>query len=431
MGLLRKAAVAGDRGESGGRKPGDQEDPHRRRGPGLLRRSIKALEQIPARETALVEPPPAEPPRHVKPAARAEHAPSAPAPSQLSIELADGGSVEVPMPVRVEAVPRAPESPPAPQLGPSRDVLAEILAAISTLRAGVELPSRLFTALTSLLGARKAAFLLFDPVRLVFAPWALRGYDQTTLHRMRIPLGANEAWNALANGRPLILAGAQSLAQFQQFFSSREYAAVARLVLVPFIAEEKLVAVFLVTDMDSPLPTDDELVEALSRAAEAGAPRVQEARAARIAAAVSSGSRPEAVSPKDETARFLEAVGASRRSVLLVALSLEELSKKVLVSHADLDPFRLHEDLLFFLGSFLADIGRVLPVRQGRFVLALPEFDRAVLDVFSHQLSLFLHGLLGNGEARDSGVSPKILRVSSWPDDGADLRTLVESLSSS
>jgi hypothetical protein len=432
MGLLRKAAVAEGRGEQGGRKPGDQEDPHRRRGPGLLRRSIKVLELIPARQAAVPQAVPTEASPPVEPAAQAALSPSAPPPSQLSIELADGGSVQVPMPVRVEAVPVAREAPRvALPAGPSGDLLEEILTAVSALRAGVELPSRLFTALTSFLGARKAAFLLYDPVRLVYAPWALRGYDQTTLHRMRIPLGANEAWNALANGRPLVVVGAQSLAQFQQFFSSREFASVSRLVLVPFIADEKLVAVFLVTDMDSPFPTEDALVEALSRAAEAGAPRVQEARAARIAAAVSSGSRPEAVFPQDESARFLEAVGASRAKVLLVALSLEEFSKKVLGTHQDLDPFRLHEDLLFFLGSFLADVGRVLPVRQGRFILALPEFDPGVLDVFSHQLALFLHGLLGNGEARDFGVSPRILRSSTWPEDGADLRTLVESLSSS
>ena len=307
-------------------------------------------------------------------------------------------------------------------------VLEEILTAISTLRAGMELPSRMFTALTTLLGARKAAFLLYDPVRLVYAPWAVRGYDQTTLRRMRIPLGANEAWNALANGRPLILA-APALTQFQQFFSSREFSAMSRIVLVPFIADDTLIGVFLLTDLESPLTTDEELVECLARASEAGAPRVQEARAARVAAAVASGTRPEAVSTGDETSKFLDAIESSRSPLLLAALSLEEFTRGVLLSHHDLEPFRLHEDLVFFLGSFLADVGRALPVRQGRFVLALPGFDRAGLDVFSHQLSLFLHGLLGDGQAHDPTLAPRILKVSGWPAEGADLRTLVESLS--
>lgn len=435
MGLLRRAAAAGGPAEPGGAKPGGQAEPRKTRGPGLMGRTLRARRDQPPPEPAAEE---AREPRTVsRPAGPAagshEAAPHAAPLSQLSIELADAGSVLVPMPVRVEAAAAAPAPSPSP-VPPARvspDVLSEILAAISSLRAGMELPSRLFTALTSLLGARKAALLLYDPVRLVYAPWALRGFDQTTVHRMRIPLGANEAWNALANGRPLVILGAPSLSQFQPFFSSREYSSIEKLVLAPFIAEDKLVAVFLITSMDSPLATDDELVECLARAAEAGAPRVQEARAARVAAAVSSGSRPEAVSPQDETSRFLQHVGASRSAALLVALSLEDFSRGVLLSHRDLDPFRLHEDLVFFLGSFLADIGRALPVRQGRFVLALPEFDRAGLDVLSHQLALFLQGLLGDTEGRDPARSPKILKVASWPADGPDLQTLVESLSSS
>jgi hypothetical protein len=436
MGLLRRAAVAGGTAETGGPGPGGRSEPGKPRGPGLMGRTLKAQQELPPA-------PPAEKPvvsrervsTPVAPTVRAAEAERASPLSQLSIELADGGSVLVSMPVRVEAAPREPASPPAagqPAASQaSAEVISEMLTAIASLRGGMELPSRLFSALTSLLGARKAAFLLYDPVRLVYAPWAFRGFDQTTLHRMRIPLGANEAWNALANGRPLILREPQPLSQFQPFFSSREFSSIERLVLVPFIAEEKLVAVFLITSMDSPLATDDELVECLARAAEAGAPRVQEARAARVAAAVSSGSRPEAVSPQDEMSRFLETVGASRSAVLLVALSLEDFSRGVLLSHHDLDPFRLHEDLVFFLGSFLADIGRALPVRQGRFTLALPEFDRSGLDVLSHQLALFLHGLLGDSGGRDPARAPKILKVSAWPADGPDLRTLVESLSSS
>ena len=429
MGLLRKAAVAGEGGEPAGRKPGGSPE-KRKRGPGLLGRSVKALQEKPPEARAVPAP------------ARIPAEPAAPV-SQLSIELAGEGAVQISMPVRVEAPAPAPPTP-APKPSPlppsptgarrSADALTEeLLTAISTLRPGMELPSRMFTALTTLVGARKAAFLLYDPVRLVYAPWAMRGYDQTTLRRMRIPLGANEAWNALANGRPLVLAG-PTISQFQQFFSVREIAGVTRLILVPFIAEDRLIGVFLITDLDSPVATDDELVECLARASEAGAPRVQEARAARVAAAVSSGARPEAVSPKDETSKFLEAMdtpGAAQSSILLLSLSLEDFSRGVLLSHHDLEPFRLHEDLVFFLGSFLADIGRALPIRQGRFVLALPGFDQSSLDVLSHQLSLFLHGLLGDGHGRDPSLAPKILKASRWPADGPDLRSLVESLSAS
>jgi hypothetical protein len=410
MGLLRKAAATAGRGETGSREPGaapaERDQP---KGPGLLRRSIKALQpaQLPESSAA-----------------------------PLAIELAEKSAEIDILPIRFQTLARDAEPEPQVARPPStpsgrrfEDVLEEVLAAIASLRGGVELPSRLFTVLTTLLGVRKGALLLYDPVRLVYAPWAVRGYDQTTLHRMRIPLGANGAWNALANGLPLSLAGAPSLALFQQYFSAHEFAFVSRLILVPFIAEDKLVAVLLLTEIESPLASDDELSACLARAAEAGAPRVHEARAAQIAASGPAGARPDVLTLKDEPGQFLSSLGTSSRTVILLSLSMEDYAKSVLAAHEHLDPFRLHEDLLYFLGSFLSDIGKILSVRQGRFTIALPEFDPSGLDLFSHQLSMFLHGLFGGNGTSADRVHPRILKTRSWPADGADLRSLVESLS--
>jgi hypothetical protein len=400
MGLLRKAALTADRGETGivrqTAAPAKKAALH---AAGLLRRSLSSLRAA----------------EH-----RAQSAPS------LAIELAEREASDR---VAEEQTPvnTAAQAETGRRLD---DVLEEVLTAIASLRGGVELPSRLFTALTTLLGVRKGALLLYDPVRLVYAPWAYLGYDQTTLHRMRIPPGANDTWNALASGRPITLAGAPAVAPFQQYFSSRELSGVGRLLLVPFIAEERLIAVLLATEIDSPLAAEDDLVACLARAAEAGAPRVREARAAHLAASVSTSARPEPLTLKDEPTRFVASIGGSRRTVLLLSLSLEEYSKSVLKAHEHLDPFRLHEDLAYFLGSFLSDIGKVLSLRQGRFIFALPDFDPSTLDLFFHQLFLFLQRLFdGNGTQAD-GVGPRVVRSVSWPADGADLASLVESLSS-
>ncbi|HET6452021.1 MAG TPA: hypothetical protein VFI08_11955 [Spirochaetia bacterium] len=377
-------------------------------------------------------------------------------PTRLAIELAGEETLEVSLPVRVEAEPAAPEQPaalvPVPETAaPQRglaEVTEEVQAAIAALRPGIELPSRLFTALGAILRIRKGALLLYDALRLVFAPWAQRGFDQTTRHRMRIPLGANEAWNALANGSPILLSGAPALSAFQPYFSSREFASVEKLFLVPLVSEFKLVAVLLVTDLESPLASEQELMECLARAAEAGAPRVQEARAARSAG--TEAVRAEAAPPRDDMSQLL-AFLSGRSNVQLVALSLEDLSREILAAHEDLDPFRLHEDLQFFLGSFISDIGRALTVKPGRFTLALAEGTDLGLDLFAHQLTMFLDGLFGYGsraaaapgaEGEEATAGPgaggnrpgaayaKILKTASWPADGQDLRVLVESLSS-
>jgi len=135
---------------------------------------------------------------------------------------------------------------------------------------------------------------------------------------------------------------------------------------------------------------------------------------------------------------------SGRTAVQLVAISLEDFSREILSAHEDLDPFRLHEDLQFFLGSFVSDVGRAMAVRPGRFTLALADFDPHGLDVFAHQLTLFLGGLFGDGTvapvaapggetARADTSAPwlvRILKTARWPADGADLRALLESLSS-
>ena len=369
--------------------------------------------------------------RRPTPAPAGETAQRAPEPHAklappLTIELAER---EAPADVAAEG-PQLTPAVPARAGRRLDDVLEEVLTAITSLHGGVELPSRLFTALTTLLGLRKGALLLYDPVRLVYAPWAFLGFDQTTLHRMRIPPGANDAWNALANGRPLSLAGAAAIAPFQQYFSAREAAGVSRLLLVPFIAEEKLIAVLLVSDIDSPFAAEADLMACLARVAEAGTARVHDARAAQMAAADSTAARPEPLSPKDEPTRFITSIGASHATVLLLSLSVEEYSKSVLKAHEHLDPFRLHEDLSYFLRSFLFDIGKVLSVRPGRFIIALPDFEASGLHLFFHQLFLFLQSLFGSNGMQTDAAKPRVVRSASWPTDGADLGSLVESLSS-
>ena len=307
----------------------------------------------------------------------------------------------------------------------------EVLSALRTLPDGVELPSQLFSMLLTRLGIKKGALLLFDPLRMVYAPWASRGYDPTTMHRLRIALGATESWNALANGAPIPLGDAASLTPYQPYFSSREFSSISKMVLTPFIAEEKLIAVLLATDLVSPFQDETALLECLAQVAQAGANRIYAARASRMAdagiVAAASQTASDAV-PGSEMTRFIAGLGAAPRRVLLVSLSLEEFSRAVIVAHPHLDPFRLHEDLSYFLGSFLADAGRITSVRQGRFIAGLPDFDPHDLDLFLHQMTSFLRGLFGGNGAHGEPTGARLLKTATWPTDGGELRGILESL---
>ncbi len=118
----------------------------------------------------------------------------------------------------------------------------------------------------------------------------------------------------LQTAAPLALGGRRRDCPFQQYFSSRELAGVSRLILVPFIAEEKLIAVLLLSEIDSPLePGRAPGLPGPRR--EAGAPRVHEARAAQAAAAGSAGADLNPWASRIEPSRFIASVGASRKTV--------------------------------------------------------------------------------------------------------------------
>jgi hypothetical protein len=337
---------------------------------------------------------------------------------------------EVP-PSDLQRISITTESPPTkPAAEPAADpqkLILDILKALGALHDGVELPSELFSLLIARLGIRKGALLLFDPLRMVYAPWAARGYDPTTMHRMRISLGATESWNALANGAPLLLGDPATIAPYQPYFSSREYSSISRLLLTPFIAEEKLIAVLLASDLAAPFPGDQELLQCLAQVSQACSNRVYAARAARLAGAGIDIARPGA-STGDETSRFIAALGSAAPRILLMSLSLEDFTRSIAAVHEHLDPFRLHEDLTYFLGTFLADVGRIMTLGQGRFIVGLSEFDRKNLDLFLHQMMLFLRGLFGGNGSQGVPSAARVLRSALWPADGGELRSLVESL---
>jgi hypothetical protein len=306
---------------------------------------------------------------------------------------------------------------------------AEVVDAIGRLPDGVELPSRLFSIVSAGLAVRKGALLLYDALRLVYAPWASTGYDQTTLSRLRIPLGATTSFNALANGDPLILTDPASLAPYQEYFSSREFSFVTRLIMTPFIAGESLVAVLLLSDLGSSDDTDEDLREAMRAVAAAGSPRVNAARARKLTA--SGPSAPQApLSLEAQASRFLGTPTGAATPALLLALTVEDYSRRVLAEHQHLDPFRLHEDLHYFLGTYVSDMGTALAVRPGRFILALRSLDTGDIDLFVHQLTLYLDGLFGGQDRTDKAAAPRVLKLRAWPADGDDVRSLIDDLAS-
>lgn len=342
---------------------------------------------------------------------------SAPGPAALSTREAGTGSRPA-----ASAAPRASQPPAHPTVTPDQ-LAVEVEAAFRNLPADVELPSRMFSVLKGALGVRKGALLLYDPVRLVYAPWASCGHDQTTLHRLRIPLGANETFNALAAGKPILLEGGGPLSQFQPYFSTREFGLLVRLVLAPILADDRLAGALMLADAEAPTASDADLLACLSQISTAAAPLIQQARGRIMKGTEPRGTR-AGMSPEETLSAFVTSVGGPSVTAF-ASLSLEDYARGVIASHPHLDPFRLQQDLAYLLGVFLSDTGMSLALRPGLYLVGLRSFPRDDLDLFAHQLTLFLKGLFGNGGPGEV----RVLKSTSWPVEGMKAAGLLSLLS--
>jgi hypothetical protein len=308
------------------------------------------------------------------------------------------------------------------------DFTRNIVEESKALADGVELPSRLFTTLRKRLSITKGALLLYDPLRLEYAPWASYGLDQTTLHRMRIPLGASETFNALANGDPLEVTTPAQRTDFQRFFSSREFAVLEQIILCPYIFEDTLIGVLLITEVRHPFENTQALLSCLKEVAADLSSLLQRARGSLMKLSQARATRPPAT-PEEQVARLLESRPAQGKKMLFLSLPLGPYISAIASSHEDLDLFRLREDVRNLLEAFLADLGVAIMLPGGSLLVCIQEMGREDIPLFLHQLRYFLGSRFAGAPYEERGSLIEVSKSRIWPDEGTDLRELVTSLS--
>ncbi len=297
----------------------------------------------------------------------------------------------------VKAAPSPPEAA-APQS--ADEVTARLVDEVRSLPSKIELPSRLFSLVADRLGITKGALMLFDHGREVYAPWAFVGYDPTTHRRLRIPGPTVEATAAVANREPMAVTDAAGLAQFQQFFSTREFGGIEHLLLAPLSTGGKLHAFFLVTEATPPFEPEA-LLGCLGRVAAAAAPAVQEVRERLPGALLPQASPAEAEAAID---RQLAASVAAGSHYLVFQVSLADWEGRLLATLRNLDPFRLEQDLRAVVSNFVSGAGVAVHLGGARFIAAVRGLAAADLDLFSHQLAALLGTLFGELEPSPADV---------------------------
>jgi hypothetical protein len=325
-------------------------------------------------------------------------------------------------PAETGGQPRALQKPPGP--GAAGLEAGRLFAEISGLPEGMEAPLDLFRILQRSFQLTHSALLLFDPLRMVFAPWASAGLDETTLHRLRIPLGFNPKLNQVANGDLLILREEEDLADFSLFFSTREFASLSELAFMPLIFDQKLIALLAVSRMG--LPLEGETAELLAQACRAAAPLIHRARELKLIR-LKEGRSPE---PRQDLQQALQdlqrKVESSRFPLVLIRVSLSRIVETILKKNSFVDDFRLQEDLVRIIASLLAGVGKVFKLDPKGLLLVIHRMPDADPGLLLHHLCLSLRGFFLELAAEPGMQFEERVRI--WPTDGTELEGLVREL---
>ena len=287
-------------------------------------------------------------------------------------------------PAREEA---AQSSPGSQQLTEAKR-LERLWTGLGEIEEGIEFPGRLFSLVQEQLQLERAALLLYDPVRMAFAPWAAYGFDETTKHRLRIPLGANDTVSRLASGKVQLLSDPEQLQSFRQFFSFREFSTLSNLLLVPFIHESKFMGLLLSAQSDQ---TDLELFETL---ADRAAGYLYSARERHL-----EGTK-RAIPQQPESLR--EAARAALQpslekgfSPLMIRINTTSLIESVQKRNPYIDSFRLNQDISRVVLSLFQSLGSVFQVDRERILILVTNNVNPLQEGDSELLLYHLKATLG------------------------------------
>lgn len=281
------------------------------------------------------------------------------------------------------------------------------------LNTGVEYPAGLFNALKTNLQISKGALLLPEKDGGTLAPWCVTGYDKTTRHRMRIPL--SKLYDVFRKtGSSMIFADKQEVKDILPYFSSRESALVARVFMMSFKHNGKIIALLLVTESPYMLLDETLLRTIFSVAGELSAPMLFAAREARM--------RKTRETPAVRKEDFVSEFQNSERKELFV-LDAEPLIRAIREYSPDLDEYRVFEDITGIVSTIMAG-SPVLPAPERARLLFLAGNDGPDSKLLIHQLSLAIRKIFL--EIKDI---PAIgIRPISLSPDNPEPRVLVDSL---
>ena len=267
----------------------------------------------------------------------------------------------------------------------------QVRSALLALPPGVEAPGRLFALLCDHLALTRAALLLYDPARSVFAPWASCGLDQTTVHRLRLPLEAGGPLQPLEGGEALLLREAAQREPLRRYFSTREHATMQWLLLYPLLHEQRLIAVLLATQSRRPL--EEPALAALHCLDSEAAALLYRSRGPLPEPTRSQGLEGQE-SARERVLEAAQVAAARGHRLALIRVSLEGLTRLLREANPLADTFRLREELQRLVLAMFQWLGGVVGLDSEGLLLIVASVKKPDVELLTAHLRAGLRHLV-------------------------------------
>jgi hypothetical protein len=282
----------------------------------------------------------------------------------------------------------------------------------------IELPSHVFSLFVDALSLTRSALLLPDYDEGVFVPWASVGFDETTLHRMRIP-DTDVIELAQASESGVVWRG-NEMDAFSPYFSRREASMLSQILVFPLSDSDGVQGVLLITECPYFAAHEEFLRIILAAVAEPAASRIAEQRVK-----YSRIMRHTVVFRPDEIPVIAERIrDRSPRGVTLLLVDLSRQVAAVSSANRYLDPFRTWQDVLRVVASLFSTTGSVCDAEGHRALIFVHGSTEEDLDLTVSHVGASLRAILpevGEGAAPEHAARR-------YPDDGDDILELIDTL---
>ena len=253
----------------------------------------------------------------------------------------------------------------------------------------LQAPAEVFALIVREFQAKKAALLVLGYEREYFVPYSIRGFDETTEHRLRIPHSLLTDSSYLSEGYSLL--GDDEKERFKRFFSNREYSLITKILLVPFRYDDDIIAVLMITDC--PLLSASTLgmidFRTLSRDLGEFIHNSRNTTLDRLTGA-EVRTRSEVLSAVQEA---IELVSGSENRLTFFLISLSSFLELLQREAENVETYRLREDAIRIISSMMPDSVDVFSVDQHVLLIVMPAKFHVNTGLLVHQIKVGLQTL--------------------------------------